>query len=162
MTIAHDAVRRYDMGGLHHVVLHGVTVARCKSCAEEEITIPRIGQLHRALANFLVHQPRLFSSEEIRFLRKHIGLSATDFAQRMGVTRETVSRWENGTQMGASADRLLRVLVATHEPSDNYAIDDVLKDLLSSLPTDLPAQRPALVEMGNSSTRGWTPEAAAS
>ena len=161
MTVEHDAVRRYDIGGLHNVVLHGVQVARCESCAEEDITIPRIGQLHRALADFYVRQPRLFAGDEIRFLRKHMGLSTSDFAQRMGVTRETVSRWENGTAMGTSADRLLRVLVATHEPSDSYEIDDLLKELLGSLPTDLTAQKPAPVDMENSPTAGWTHELAA-
>jgi hypothetical protein len=75
----------------------------------------------------------------------------------MGVTRETVSRWENGTTpMGAVADRLLRLLVVTHEPSESYAVDDMLASL-----TDMPA--PAKLEavaVENRKER-WVPASAA-
>ena len=41
-----------------------------------------------------------------------MGFSGTDFAKVMGVTPETVSRWEKGTvDMKEASDRLLRVLV---------------------------------------------------
>jgi transcriptional regulator with XRE-family HTH domain len=90
---------------------------------------------------------------EIRFLRKHIGLSAADFAQRMGVARETVSRWETGANpMGAVADRLLRLLVVTHESTESYAVDDFLREL-----DDEPAPaKLSSVPLWNSGDRGWT------
>src|SRR5690349_18049045 len=125
-----NVVRRYDVGGLPHVELHGVEVTRCEQCGKEGLAIPRIGQLHHALAEMFVRQPRMLAPVEIRFLRKHMGLSAGDFAQMMGVARETVSRWETGAQpMGAVADRLLRLLVVTHEPPEDYAVEDLLREL---------------------------------
>ena len=152
VTTERNAVRRYNIGGLPHVELHGVEVTRCGDCGKEGIAIPQIGQLHRVLAEAFVRQHRMLASVEIRFLRKYIGLSAEDFAQRMGVARETVSRWENGAKpMGAVADRLLRLLVVTHEPSENYAVEDMLREL-----NDEPAPKKLLsVPLWNRGDRGW-------
>jgi putative zinc finger/helix-turn-helix YgiT family protein len=153
VTAERNAVRRYTIGGLPHVELHGVEVTRCPGCGKEGITIPRIGQLHRMLAEAFVRQHRKLAYPEIRFLRKHIGLSGADFAQRMGVSRETVSRWETGAKpMSAQADRLLRMLVVTHEPTHSYAVDDFLKELDDEA---APAKLPP-VPMWISGTKGWT------
>lgn len=151
-----NTVRRYVLGGLPHVELHGVEVTRCPQCGAEEIAIPRIGQLHEVLARAFVRQPRMIAPAEVRFLRKHLGLSTADFAQRMGVTRETVSRWETGANpMGAVADRLLRLLVLSHTPSESYAVDDLLRELSD---TPAPARLEALA-MWNRDVTGWSAEA---
>lgn len=141
LKVDSHAVRRYTIGGLPHVELHGVEVTHCDKCGNEGIAIPRIGQLHKVLAEMFVTQPRMLAPAEIRFLRKHVGLSTSEFADMMGVSRETVSRWENdGHPMRATADRLLRMIVITHEPTDNYAIDDLLRNLNDSpAPKKLPS-----------------------
>jgi putative transcriptional regulator len=155
LTVEHDAVRRYVAGGLPHVELHGVTVTTCPGCGKEGIAIPRMGQLHRVLAEAFVRQPRMLAPVEIRFLRKHIGLSATDLAEQMGVARETVSRWETGAQpMGTVADRLLRLLVVTHEPSESYAVDDLLRELKNEQAADPLASVP----LRNDADAGWRPD----
>lgn len=148
------AVRRYDIGGLPHVELHGIEVARCDACGKEDLAIPRVGQLHRVLADLFVKQPRMLAPVEIRFLRKHIGMSTADFAEVMGVSRESVSRWETGTnKMKATADRLLRMLVITHEPTESYAVEDLLKSL-----NDTPAPKKLVsVPVCNSRDKGWKP-----
>jgi putative zinc finger/helix-turn-helix YgiT family protein len=153
VTTERNSVRRYDIGGLPHVELHGVGVTRCPGCGKEGIAIPRVGHLHRVLAKAFVTQRRMLAPVEIRFLRKHIGLSAVDFAQRMGVARETISRWETGANpMGAVADRLLRLLVVTHEPTKSYAVDGFLREL-----DDEPAPpKLSSVPMWNSRDSGWT------
>lgn len=136
MATERNAVIRYDLGGLPHVVLQGVEVRRCESCGKEDIAIPRMAQLHHAIAMLLVRQPRMLAPNEIRFLRKHTGCSTGEFAQIMGVARETVSRWETGAQpMGPVADRLLRVVVLTHDRTEDYAAKDGEKvmDLLEAL-----------------------------
>jgi putative zinc finger/helix-turn-helix YgiT family protein len=152
VTVEREAVRRYDIGGLPHIELHGVEVTHCTTCGNETIAIPRIGQLHRAIAQAFVTQRRMLAHPEIRFLRKHIGLSGNDFAAVMGVARETVSRWETGSQpMGAVADRLLRMLVVNHDPTKSYAADDMLRAL-----SDEPApSKLASVPMWNDRDRGW-------
>lgn len=159
VMVEKNAVIRYDMGGLPHVELHGVEVRRCDACGKSETLIPRIGQLHRVLASAFITQTRMLAPAEIKFLRKHIGLSGVDFAQRMGVTRETVSRWETGaTAMGAVADRLLRLLVVTHEPTQSYAVDDLLKHLNDTPAPEKPSSLPLWI---GSREGGWTHNAVA-
>ena len=154
VTTERNAVRRYDIGGLPHVELHGVEVSKCASCGLESLAIARIGQLHRVLVQGFVTQHRMLAPVEIRFLRKHIGLSGGDFAQRMGVARETVSRWETGAMpMGAVADRLLRLLVVAHEPTENYAVDDFLR-ALNDIPAPVKLSSVAVQNRG----KGWVPK----
>jgi DNA-binding transcriptional regulator YiaG len=130
-------------------------VTHCPACGLEDITIPRIEQLHRVLATHFINQTRALAPIELRFLRKHIGLSTSDFAVCMGVSRETVSRWETGNKpMGAQADRLVRLLVATSMPITDYAAKDVLMDID---PSKAAPKRPARFGM-RASPDGWRPE----
>src|SRR5688572_4662111 len=108
------------------VTLQDVRVSRCEECGEHEVSLPRIEELHRLIARNVIRKPTRFSPEEIRFLRKWLGYSGADLAETMGVTVEQVSRWENGKRdIGAPADRLLRLLVATREPCDDYSADEL-------------------------------------
>jgi len=157
VTVERNAVIRYTIGGLDHVTLQGLEIKRCGECGDEAIKIPRIGQLHRLLADHIIRQPRLPLGAEIRFLRKHLGLSTQDFAKCMAVTRETVSRWENDRDhpMGEQSDHLLRALVESHQPSQNYAVDDLLRDLPE------PLDKPKAVNFSvQNATTGWQLEPA--
>ena len=114
----------YTASGLPHVTLQQVEVSRCPVCGETEVAIPHIEALHRAIAAVLVQKRARLAPEEIRYLRKYLGWSGVDFAAHMGVTPETVSRWERGTTpMGGQADRLLRLLVVNLAPVQNYSAD---------------------------------------
>src|SRR6266850_5099937 len=86
---------RYDECGLTNVTLAGVSVARCPRCGNYEVSIPNIEGLHRRIARTLIEKKTRFRGEEVRYLRKSMGWSGADFARHMGVTEETVSRWEN-------------------------------------------------------------------
>ncbi len=111
----------YRESGLPYVTLKGIDVSRCPACGNFEISIPRLEELHRLIAKTLIEKMTRFTGAEIRFLRKSLGLSATDFARRMGVTIETVSRWENNAvAIGPQADRLLRLLVAQGRLTTQY------------------------------------------
>src|SRR5262249_52236287 len=112
---------RYDESGLKHVTLVGVEVARCPHCDNYEISIPRIEELHRLIAKLLIDKSTRFTGEEVRFLRKSLGWSGSDFAKHMGVAEEPVSRWENdAAPIGPQADRLLRFLVAQGKLTTSY------------------------------------------
>ena len=115
---------RYDECGLPHVTLVGAEVARCAACGYSEVTIPNIEALHRRIARVLIDKPTRLLGDEVRFLRKSLGWSATAFARHLSVQLETVSRWENDKQpIGAQADLLLRVLVAQGALATTYPID---------------------------------------
>jgi putative zinc finger/helix-turn-helix YgiT family protein len=103
------------------IVLAGVEVDECPNCGEREVVIPAIAELNRVLAEGIVRQTERLNAEQVRFLRKHLGLSGVDFAGRMGVAPETVSKWENDKQqIGTTNDRLLRMMVAYEDPIDDY------------------------------------------
>ncbi|HXH83543.1 MAG TPA: type II TA system antitoxin MqsA family protein [Candidatus Tectomicrobia bacterium] len=114
---------RYEASGLP-VTLKHVEVSRCEACGEIEVAIPAIDMLHRVMAGALIRKRQRLAPAEIRFLRKYLGWSGADFAQHMGTTAETVSRWENGRKpMGPVADRLLRLMVAKRAPVSDYTVD---------------------------------------
>ncbi len=143
---------KYDASGLHGVTLVGVEVNRCANCGDYQVAIPHIAELHRVMANSVVRKPTRLTPAEIRFLRKSLGWSGHDFADHMGVTIETVSRWENGkTAMGPQADRLLRLMVLHEEPAEHFDLAE-LKGIAQGTPTELPTRLVA----GNT---GWAAEA---
>ncbi len=114
---------RYSASGLRNVVLKSVLVHRCRRCGDHEVDIPRILDLHQAIARALATKQPTLAPAEIRFLRKHLGFSGSAFAREMGVTPETVSRWENGALgMGLSAERLLRLMVLTKSLARAYGL----------------------------------------
>lgn len=115
---------KYEASGLPGVTLVNVEVRRCHACGEYEVVIPRIEQLHRVIAHALIRKSAQVAPPEIVFLRKYLGWSGVDFAQHMGTTPETVSRWERGAKpMSSTADRLLRLMVVTKAPVDDYSLD---------------------------------------
>jgi putative zinc finger/helix-turn-helix YgiT family protein len=115
---------RYAACGLPNVTLVGVKVRRCAACGEHEVAIPRIDELHRVLAATVVRRTSRLSSHEVRFLRKYLGYSGVDFAKVVGVSAETVSRWENGKEtMRPSAEKLVRMLVVHQQPIRQYPVE---------------------------------------
>jgi putative zinc finger/helix-turn-helix YgiT family protein len=111
----------YKSSGLSHVVLENVQVARCPACGEYTVSLPRVLELHQMLAQTLLDKPEKLTPEEIRYLRTWLALSGAELAARLGVSAETLSRWENGQKpMGLVSERLLRVLVALAAQALSY------------------------------------------
>ena len=76
----------------------------------------------------VIYKPARLSGAEVKFLRKYLGWSGTDFAARMGVDPTTVSAWENERKpFGTSSDRLLRLMVAHQVPVEEYSLDELMK-----------------------------------
>lgn len=144
---------KYEASGLPGVTLVGVEVSRCPSCGEYEVAIPSIEQLHRVMAVAVARKRAKLTPAEVRFLRKWLGWSGADFAARMGVTPESVSRWETGVlAMGGTADRLLRLMVLSTQPVADYSLD-----LLKEVAQD----EAAPIRLGmRADERGWHAEAA--
>jgi putative zinc finger/helix-turn-helix YgiT family protein len=103
----------YKEAGLIGITLLDLEVGRCGRCGYYRLGIRNAEVLHRTIAEILIGKAAQLAGPEIRFLRRCLGLSETNLARRMGVTIETVSRWEHGSSgMRVSADRLLRVISA--------------------------------------------------
>ena len=113
--------------GLPGITLADVEVRRCATCGHRSVVIPGLSQLHRAIAEAVIRKPTALTRQELRFLRKHLGLSGRDFAEVVASKPETVSRWENGGLLvPPQIDRLVRLLVATGSPQRlDYSIDDL-------------------------------------
>jgi len=63
--------------------------------------------------------------EEIRFLRKNVGFSGTQFAALIEVRPETLSRAENGhTTLSATVDKMVRAIAEA--ASDGEQVRDLL------------------------------------
>ena len=102
----------YSECGLKNIYLTDMKAMECPHCNDQEIFLPNIENLHALIAKNIASQASRLKSEEIRFLRVHLGLSGIDFAQAVSVEPETVSRWENGrSEMKLTNERLLRILI---------------------------------------------------
>lgn len=116
--------RRYGRG--IDVILVDIEVRHCPACGEEFEVIPNIERLHQAIARDLAKSDARLRAGEIRFLRTYLGYSSVDFARLMGVSPETVSRWESKgapKRMALSAERLLRLMVLQNEPIRSYGLE---------------------------------------
>lgn len=133
MLCGNEAMRRTRRNvpyrSLPGTILLDLEVWECAECGEHEIVIPSINELEEVLARTVAEKPGRLKPNEIRFLRKHVGWSGADFARCIGVTPETVSRWETGAvQMGPPAERLLRVCATRLEPISDYeTLEQLLK-----------------------------------
>jgi putative zinc finger/helix-turn-helix YgiT family protein len=122
----------YKESGLNYVWLIGVEVFKCE-CGENFAFIPCVQDLHKLIAEDLVTKEDQLSGSEIRFLRKHMGLKAKDFAKELGVRNVTVSRWENGEfAPSESFDRFIRLLYATKMELKEIA-SQLVKDIFPRL-----------------------------
>jgi putative zinc finger/helix-turn-helix YgiT family protein len=101
----------YTESGLDNIYLEDIDVCTCEKCGEEEIGIPCIPELHRLIGRMLVLQKQRLSGKEVRFLRKHAGMSAKRFTEIIAVDKSTLSRWENENQtISLPNDRLIRLV----------------------------------------------------
>jgi transcriptional regulator with XRE-family HTH domain len=62
----------------------------------------------------------LLEPQEVRFLRKEIGMKSKALAEALSMKPETYSRWENGKQeIAACHDKTLRMIYVMHA-SEKY------------------------------------------
>lgn len=100
----------YRESGMDHVVLRNVTKYTCPEDGRVFVQIAAIGKLHRALALAIAEKPARLIPSEVRFLRDHLELSNTQFADIMGVSPTQSSRWMSSDAIGPQAERFLRML----------------------------------------------------
>lgn len=106
---------KYIESGLSNMVLKGIVVHTCETCHAQYPELPAVQKLHDAIARRILSQKSALGAGEVRFLRKQMGIKATDFAEMLGVTKVAVSRWENSRRtLPAITDRLIRCVFLLH------------------------------------------------
>ena len=98
-----------EMGGIKLVLSKSVIEEKCNDCGEVTYTIPNTKGLIAAAAIFRATMPIKLNGVEIRFLRKALDHSSKSLAEILGVTVETMSRWENNkAPISDVCEKLLR------------------------------------------------------
>jgi DNA-binding transcriptional regulator YiaG len=94
------------------VTLIGVPGLRCSKCKGATLEGEIINFVTQALTSVVARQPGRLSSEQARYLRKHLRLTQQALSDRMGIARETVADWERGENtISAQHDLMLRAIV---------------------------------------------------
>lgn len=76
------------------------------------VSIEDIDGLHRAIGRWLVNIPKPLSGKEFRFLRHELDLSQKKLGRLMGMSEQSIARWEKKTNrpIDPIADRLIRII----------------------------------------------------
>ena len=123
---------RYTESGLDFIYLYGegIRQAVCPECGTQNIIIRKPQALSRAIKEAIIQKSRTLSGDEIRFLRKSIGLSGVEFAKQIGVDSKYLSRLENGKEESHSItlDKLIRYHVASADRNNAYDLHQAIKD----------------------------------
>lgn len=114
-----------DLGGVVVCIRNAVLVERCNTCGEEESTIPDMRGLVCAAALARALNPVRLSGKEIKFIRRALRMTQKEFANKVDVAIETISRWENDAQgCGGFTEKTLRhnvcALLREHAPAIDY------------------------------------------
>lgn len=107
-VIPYSLEKNHD-GRLYRLHIPDLRVLRCDKCGQVLFETEADAQISAALRSHL----RLLTPDEIRSNLQALSLSQKDFAARLGVAAETVSRWMNGALIQSRAmDNLMRVFFA--------------------------------------------------
>jgi HTH-type transcriptional regulator/antitoxin MqsA len=95
------------------VAIRGTTVSvsaefyRCSGCGEERFDLEQVDRARTAAAEALTRAEGLLLPEDIRELRKRLGLTQEAFENSLGLGPKTVVRWESGKVIPSRAAALL-------------------------------------------------------
>lgn len=89
---------QYKECGLDNVWLKDWPMFTCPSCKLDLPLLPNPDIIGPMITSVLVREKARLDGDSIVFLRKSMGLKATELAQVLGVNRVSVSRWENDDQ----------------------------------------------------------------
>jgi DNA-binding transcriptional regulator YiaG len=101
----------FTASGLSNVwLLNGFTIEVTPH--GEGVRIEDVDGLHKALAHAIVTAKAAFTGEELRFLRKYLQLSQAGLGRLLGLSDQSIARWEKGQgAIDPSAERLVRMVV---------------------------------------------------
>lgn len=111
--------------GIPVILVNAITQEICVDCGAVASTIiPDHKGLIAAVAISRIIDPLKLNGQEIRFLRKALNFNGKEFAERLEVAPETVSRWEHDKEiMGPAREKLLRLIVGKNLSEHAMAMD---------------------------------------
>ena len=118
---------RYTGAGLPNIYLrNGYTVR--ESVYGQTVSFDDVHGLHRAIGLAVVGKSGCITREELRFLRKELGLSQRELAALVGSSEQTVSLWERNGKTPRAADLLVRLLY-TERAAGHVRVGRALREL---------------------------------
>lgn len=91
---------------------------RFKTARGTSIAIKEIDKLHQAIGEHLCRDKKELSGKEIRFLRQEMLMSQARLANLLGVSEQTVHRWEKEkVSTPRASESLIRLLYMNKMPS---------------------------------------------
>ena len=99
---------------------------RCAACGEVFYPGPAVEAFEIAVARALTSTDEA-SGETFKYARKAMGIRAEDLANLLGVTRETISRWETGKHPIDSAALAVLALMVKDAAQGSTATLDALR-----------------------------------
>jgi len=98
--------------GLKNIVLVNAEIIKCDKCGNEDPVLAKMDDVMKTIALALVNKPSALCGEEIRYLRKYLGMSGDTFAGYLHTDKSVLSRWENNRELvGSKSDLLIRAIV---------------------------------------------------
>lgn len=95
-----------------------------------DVHIPHPDRLMAAAALFRCTLPQRLNGQEMKFVRKSMGMSAKDWAAQLSSDPSTLSRWESGKQpISVAHEKLLRLTAIFSLRRDAPGIDFDKKDV---------------------------------
>lgn len=140
------------------VMLESVPVLRCQGCGSLALEGELVDKILSHLAQAMTVAPLRLNFAELRFLRKHLGLTQHALAARLGISRVTVADWERGAEpISPTHETKLRSMVAL----EGLGLRDRLKTLraASASGKGLPADLDTLTQVQHLLERVVEPEA---
>lgn len=131
-----EAVRKealhYTDCGLDNIFLqNGYEVENLDG--DEYVTITDIDGLHKAIGLHIVLRKKAPTAREMRFLRTEMALSQVELGQKLGVSDQTIARWEKGhTDVPGTAVFAFKVLYVFSLIPDGKR-EKVMTDFLNAL-----------------------------
>jgi DNA-binding transcriptional regulator YiaG len=90
-----------------------------------------MAKIHRAIARALMNSPARLTGPQLRFIRKHLGLSGGELSRYLHTDKTKISKWETEEdRIGSATDRLIRLLAT--------ALDEQMRPQIATVAEHLP------------------------
>ena len=91
-----------------------INVPMKKMCGEWVVDIDMV-ELQLVVLRHLAYKPTRLTKDELRFIRKFLVLTTSDFGKMFGVTHVAVLQWENGKRrLTPSTEFCIRLCILSH------------------------------------------------